>query len=89
MVITLTHKWQKRFNASDIEVVPRIDDPVDPAIIAALSDKFVDFRRAYAADGMTAAEFDMFGPSKKTLASFIGGYQDLVKVIRGYMLPGT
>ena len=89
IVVTLTHKWQKRFNASDIEVVPRIDDAVDPAIIAALSEKFVDFRRAYATDGMTPAEFDLFGPSKKTLASFIAAYQDLVKVIRGYMLPGA
>lgn len=89
MVVTLTHKWQKRFNASDIEVVPRIDDPVDPAIIEALSAKFEDFRRAYAADGMTPAEFDGFGPTKKTLYSFLAGYQDLVKVIRGFMIPGV
>lgn len=89
MVVTLTHKWQKRFNASSIEVVSRIDNPVDPEIIAGLSDKFADFRRAYEEEGMAESEFDGFGPTKKTLSGFIGGYQDLVRVIRGFMLPGV
>ena len=87
VVVTLTHKWQKRFNASDIDIVPRMADPVDPAIVNALSANFADFRRAYAADGMTAAEFDTFGATKKTLTGFIAAYQDLTKVVRGYMLP--
>jgi transaldolase len=89
MVITLTHQWQSRFNASDVEVVPRIDTPVDPEIIQGLSEKLVDFRRAYEEDGMAPKEFDDFGPTKKTLYSFIGGYQDFARVIRGYMLPGV
>lgn len=89
MVVTLTHQWQKRFNASDIEVVPRIDRPVDQAIIDGLSDKFVDFRRAYEEDGMAASEFDGFGPTKTTLFSFTDSYQALVRVIRGYLLPGV
>ncbi len=89
MVVTLTHQWQKRFNASDIEIVPRIDQPVDQAIIDGLSDKFVDFRRAYEEDGMTVGEFDDFGPNKKTLFGFTDGYQALVRVIRGYLMPGV
>ena len=89
MVVTLTHQWQKRFNASDIEVVPRIDRPVDQAIIDALSDKFADFRRAYQEDGMAVSEFDGFGPNKKTLFGFTDSYQALVRVIRGYLMPGV
>lgn len=89
MVITLTHQWQKRFNGSDIDVVPRIDRPVGQATIDALLEKFVDFRRAYEEDGMTAAEFDGFGPNRKTLFGFTDGYQSLVRVIRGYLLPGV
>ena len=89
MVVTLTHKWQQRFNASDVEVVSRIDSPVDPAIIDGLSEKFVDFRRAYEEQGLAPGEFDGFGPTKKTLYSFLVGYQDLVRVIRGFMLPGV
>ena len=89
MVVTLTHQWQKRLNASDIEVVPRIDKPVDPEIIDGLLDKFVDFRRAYEQQGLAQSEFDGFGPTRKTLYGFTGGYQDLVRVIRGYLLPGV
>ena len=89
MVVTLTHKWQKRFNASSIEVVSRIDDPVDPEIIGGLLEKFVDFRRAYEEDGMAESDFDGFGPTRKTLSGFLGGYQDLVRIIRGFMLPGV
>ena len=89
MVVTLTHKWQKRFNASDVEVVPRIDEPVAPEIIDGLSEKFVDFRRAYEEQGLAQSEFDGFGPTRKTLYGFIGAYQDLVRTIRGFMLPGV
>ena len=89
MVVTLTHKWQKRFNASSIEVVSRIDDPVDPEIIDGLSEKFDDFRRAYDEDGMAPGDFDGFGPTRKTLSGFLGGTQNLVRVIRNFMLPGV
>lgn len=89
MVVTLTYQWQQRFNASDIDIVPRIDDPVDPAIIDALLDKFVDFRRAYEEEGLAPSEFDGFGPTRKTLLGFSAAYQDLVGVIRGFLLPGV
>ena len=34
VVITMPASWQRRFNASDIEVRPRIDDPVPPAFLS-------------------------------------------------------
>ena len=36
-VITLPSVWQKRFNASSVEVRSRIDDPIDPRIIDELA----------------------------------------------------
>jgi transaldolase len=89
MVVTLTHQWQKRFEASDIKVASRIDNPVDPKIIDGLLDRFVDFKRAYEEQGLAQGEFDGFGPTKKTLYGFTTAYQDLVRVIRGFMLPGV
>lgn len=86
-VVTLTHEWQVRFNASDVEVMKRIDRPVPPEIIDGLSRKFVDFRRAYDEAGMTVEEFDDFGPTVRTLRQFISGYQSLVAMIRDFMLP--
>ena len=44
-------------------------------------------RRAYDADGMTTREFDEFGPTARTLRSFIGSYRDLLAVVRDFMLP--
>ncbi len=57
VVISPPHAWQVRFNASDIEVRPRIDDPVPAHIVSALLEKFADFRAAYNEDGLSINEF--------------------------------
>jgi transaldolase len=87
VAITLTHQWQKRFNASSIEVKPRMHIPVDAAIVSELRKKFKDFRMAYDPDGMTPEEFDGYGATRRTLRSFIEGYHQLVALIRDYMIP--
>src|SRR5260370_26427791 len=70
-VISPPYAWQKRFNASDIEVKPRIDDPVDPTVVAQLLTHFPDFRRAYSENGLAVEEFDHFGPTPRTRLPFI------------------
>jgi transaldolase len=87
VVLTIPHEWQVLFNASDVEVVERIHNPVPPAILDSLCEHFPDFRRAYAEDGLTADEFDSFGPTVRTLRAFIASYRDLAAVIRDAMLP--
>jgi transaldolase len=87
IVMTIPYEWQRLFNASDIEVKPRFDNPVPPEIVDTLYAKFPDFRRAYDVDGMTTQEFDAFGPTARTLRSFIASYRDLLAVIRDFMLP--
>ena len=86
-VVTLTHQWQVRFIGSDVDAVPRIENPVSGEIIDGLLDKFNDFRRAYDEKGLTLDEFDTFGPNVRTLRQFIDGYQSLVGTIRDFMLP--
>lgn len=87
VVITLPSAWQKKFNASAVEVRERMDEPVDPAHIEELSARFPDFVRAYDPDGMRAAEFDTFGPSVRTLRSFISSYHDLLAAVTDAQLP--
>ena len=87
VVISPPHAWQVRFNASDIEVRSRIDCPVPSNIVEELSKKFVDFRRAYEQEGLTLAEFDTFGPTRRTLRQFIVACHDLDGVIRDVMIP--
>jgi transaldolase len=87
VVLTIPYKWQKRFNASDVEVKPRMQDPVDQKIIDELLKKFVEFRKSYEPEGMTVDEFDDFGGTRRTLRAFIGGYEYLLGVIRDFMMP--
>lgn len=87
VVLTIPYKWQRLFNASDIEVKPRFDDPVPEQALEELRTRVPDFVRAYEPDGMTIDEFDDYGATRRTLRGFIASYQDLVATIRGFMLP--
>jgi transaldolase len=87
MILTMPASWQRRFNASSIEVRPRFEDPVDPAIVATLLDAFPEFRRAYEPDGMAIDEFDTFGPTLRTLRAFVGSYHELLHQVSDAMLP--
>ena len=86
-VISPPYAWQQRLNASGIEVKPRIDDPVDQAVVAQLLAHFPDFHRAYSEDGLSAEEFDGFGPTRRTLRQFIGACADLTALVRDVMIP--
>jgi transaldolase len=86
VVISPPHVWQKRFNASDVSVEPRIDTPVAPATLAAL-EKFPDFRRAYTEGGIAVDEFDAFPPTRRTLRQFIAACHELDGQVRELMLP--
>jgi transaldolase len=85
--MTIPYDWQKLFNGSDVEVKERFNDPVPQEIVDTLYAKFTDFRRSYDADGMTVDEFDTYGPTVRTLRTFISSYHDLVATIRDFMLP--
>ncbi|MBV9226318.1 MAG: hypothetical protein JOY85_19970, partial [Acidobacteriaceae bacterium] len=87
LVISPPHKWQKRFNASDIAVENRISVPVDDRIVSELNKKFPDFVRASSQDGLRPEEFDGFGPTVRTLRQFIEACHQLDGHIRDVMLP--
>jgi len=87
VVITMPASWQRRFNASSIEVRPRMDDPVDPAIVDELRTRFPDFVRAYEPDALSVDEFDTFGPTARTLRAFTGSYHELLDQVADALLP--
>ncbi|MBN2050607.1 MAG: transaldolase family protein [Spirochaetales bacterium] len=86
VVLTIPYSWQKRFNNSDVPVEERMGVPVEPAIIDELLHKFDDFRRAWEPEGMSLEEFDQYGATRRTLRSFISGYEKLLGVIRNFMI---
>jgi transaldolase len=59
---------------------------VDPKIIAELEKKFLDFRRAYDENGMTADEFDRFGATVTTLRQFCQATSKVIAKIQDMML---
>ncbi|MBL8175364.1 MAG: transaldolase family protein [Bryobacterales bacterium] len=87
VVISPPCSWQKRYNASDIPVINRIDTPVDDRIVQDLLKRFPDFRRAYMEDGLSVREFDTYGCTVRTLRQFIGACAELSSMVRDVMLP--
>jgi transaldolase len=85
--MTIPYAWQRRFNASAIEVRPRFDDPVPGAYVEELLARIPDFGRAYEPDGLTAEEFDTYGATVRTLRGFISSYWDLVRAVDDILLP--
>jgi transaldolase len=86
-VISPTSAWLKRLNASDIEVIPRIDIPVNVQVVEELLAHFDDFRRAYTEDGLSVAEFDAFGATRRTLRQFCAACGDLNAFVRDVLIP--
>jgi transaldolase len=87
VTLTMPFVWQQKFDALGIEPEPRMDVPVDAAIVDELLEKIPDFPRAYEPDGMPVDEFESFGPSARTLRAFIKSYHDLQGAIRDVYLP--
>lgn len=87
VVISPPYEWQVKINASGIEPVARIDEPVAKDVVDTLYESFPDFRRAYDPDGMTPAEFEGFGATRKTLRQFLAACADLEAIVRDVLLP--
>jgi transaldolase len=87
VVISPPHSWQVRFNASDVEVRSRIDEPVAEKVVEELAKKFPDFVRASTEGGLSVEEFDTFGPTRRTLRQFVVACHDLDGVVRDLLIP--
>jgi transaldolase len=87
LVISPPYAWQVRFNASDIEVRSRIDEPVAVNVVEQLARKFPDFVRASTEGGLSIEEFDTFGPTRRTLRQFVAACHDLDGVVRDFLIP--
>lgn len=87
VTLTMTHQWQRRFNAESGEIESRFEKPVPGEYVDELLDRIPDFGRAYEADGLSIAEFDTYGATVRTLRGFIGSYWDLVRAVDEILLP--
>jgi transaldolase len=87
LILTIPTGWQRRFNASSVEVKPRMQNAVPAHILSELTEQFQDFRRAYDPRGLEISEFDNYGATVRTLRTFLGSYYDLLGFVRDRRLP--
>lgn len=85
VILTITNDWQRKYNGSDIEIKSNIDTEVSEEIIQDLR-KIKEFSQAYDEDGLLPEEFQHYGAFIKTMNQFLSGYDELTKLIRGYMV---
>ena len=82
---TINYSWWKRLEACDIPVEEHMSDPVPERFMKELK-KIPEFDKSFLEDGMKPEEFVNYGGFTDTLNRFLGGYEDLVHVIRSYMV---
>ena len=85
--LTIPYAWQVRFHASSVEVRPRIDDPVDPAIldgsVGGLSRLRSGLRRGRPGDRRVRP----VPPTVRTLRAFTKSYYDMLSLVTDFLLP--
>ncbi len=86
LVISPPFKWQERYVASGVSVANRIGTPVRADILAALEGKFEEFRKAYNEGGLTPAEFDTYGATRRTLRQFCKATEDMAGMVRDVLI---
>jgi transaldolase len=86
VILTMPYTWWKQFEASDIQVQETLDEPVRPEIVIDLQMKFPEFRLAYDEEALAPEAFASYGASVHTLNQFLGGFQDLLSLVRERML---
>ncbi|MGG5461610.1 transaldolase family protein [Clostridium sp. B9] len=85
IVLTITTKYQNIFNELDIKVENYMDKELDQDILSKLLE-LEEFRKAYYEDGLKPEEFEHYGAFLRTMNQFLNGYDDLVKLIRPYIV---
>jgi transaldolase len=86
VVVSPPFNWQVLINDNNLELDARMDTPVRDDILKGLL-RIPEFRRAYEPDGLTPAEFDSFGVTRKTLRQFLEADAGLDALVRDVLIP--
>jgi len=80
-------RMQRRYNASDIEVIPRIDKPVDAKIVDTLLKKFPDFERGLHGGWLVPWGIRYLWRHAENFEGFIASCAEMNGMIRDIILP--
>ena len=84
--MTINHTWQERINNSGFAIRNTVDDPVDQDVLDRLY-SVPEFVLVYDETALSINDFEHFGAFRLTLSSFLSGYDELLGIIRDFMLP--
>ncbi len=88
VVISPPYSWQVRYNASDIQPIPRMDNPVDPKIVRTTDGQIRRFRPRLLGRRHLRSKISIpLGPRARTLRQFLAAGAELNAVIRDLMVP--
>jgi len=79
---TINYSTVEEILGLDPEVASTVNEPLDPAILATLSDRFEDFRRGLTLGSLSPAEFEGFGPVQHFRDAFVAGWNAVLFAIR-------
>ena len=85
IILTIPYEWQVKYNNSEFPVVETINTPVNAHYLEELK-KLEEFNKAYDENGLTPEEFEHYGAFVVTMQGFLKGYDELVHIIRSYMV---
>lgn len=85
IVLTIPYDWQKKINGAAFEVENAKGAQVDPVYLSMLH-QLPEFEKAFYEDGLAVEEFEYYGPFVTAIGQFLNGYDELVKLIRSYMI---
>ena len=85
VILTIPYKWQKRYNESSVLVENNIEKKINPKYLKQLM-TLKPFVEAYEEDGLSEEAFCEYPAFKSTMRQFLGGYDELVSIIRHLML---
>lgn len=85
IILTIPYAWQKKYNNTDVKVIAHMDDPMDKELLRQLN-QLDEFRKAFEPDGLKLEDFEHYGAFLKTMNQFLQGYDELVSLMRGYMV---
>jgi transaldolase len=86
-LLTFGPAWQRWLNASGLPIEPRLEEPVDGAIVDELLERSPEFRLAYAPDGLAIDELETYGAYQRTMRQFLGALADLQADVRDALVP--
>ena len=83
--MTIPYAWHQKINACDVEVKSYIDEPLEAPYLPWLLTQ-PEFVKAYDPDAQKPEDFVKYGAFQATLNGFIKGYEELLGVIRDFMI---